>query len=181
VAVRGAASTLPLKAGSADFGYSLGVLHHTPDPARALRDCVQCIKIGAPFLVYLYYAFDNRPRWFRTLWRATDVARNGISRLPFRARYWISQVIAALVYWPLARLGRLVERRGINANHLPLSYYRRRPFYMMRNDALDRFGTRLEQRFTRSEVEEMMRHAGLRDVRFREAPPFWCAVGQRES
>ncbi len=23
---------------------------------------------NAPFLLYLYYAFDNRPAWFRALW-----------------------------------------------------------------------------------------------------------------
>jgi len=32
----------------------------------------------------------------------------------------------------------------------------------MRTDALDRFGTRLEQRFTRQEVADMLRGAGLR-------------------
>ena len=47
----------------------------------------------------------------------------------------------------------------------------------MRTNALDRFGTRLEQRFTRHEIAAMMENAGLRDLRFSEAPPFWCAVG----
>jgi 2-polyprenyl-3-methyl-5-hydroxy-6-metoxy-1,4-benzoquinol methylase len=43
-----------------DFGYSLGVLHHIPDAQKALSDCVKKLKLGAPFLVYLYYSFDNR-------------------------------------------------------------------------------------------------------------------------
>src|SRR5918996_1090121 len=98
-----AAGGLPMADASLDFGYALGVLHHMPDPAVGLRDCAHVLKPGAPFLVYLYYDLDNRPAWFRALWRTTDAVRRGISRLPFRARYWLTQVIAALVYWPLSR------------------------------------------------------------------------------
>ena len=58
-------SALPFENGTMDFGYSLGVLHHTPDPADGLRACVSALKPGAPFLLYLYYRFDNRPLWFR--------------------------------------------------------------------------------------------------------------------
>lgn len=48
---------------------------------------------------------------------------------------------------------------------------------MMRTDALDRFGTRLEKRFTRSEIQKMMESVGFHDVRFNDSAPFWCAVG----
>jgi hypothetical protein len=47
----------------------------------------------------------------------------------------------------------------------------------MRTDALDRFGTRLEQRFTRDEIKQMMHNAGLEDIRFSDSKPFWVAVG----
>ena len=55
---------LPFEDNSLDFAYALGVLHHVPDPAAALASSVRALKKGAPFLVYLYYAFDNRPLWF---------------------------------------------------------------------------------------------------------------------
>jgi ubiquinone/menaquinone biosynthesis C-methylase UbiE len=56
---------IPLPDDSADFGYSLGVLHHVPDTQQGINACVKKLKSGAPFLLYLYYAFDNRPVWFR--------------------------------------------------------------------------------------------------------------------
>ena len=56
---------IPLPDDSADFGYSLGVLHHVPDTQKGILECVRKLKPGAPFLLYLYYAFDNRPWWFR--------------------------------------------------------------------------------------------------------------------
>ena len=171
------ADSIPLAPDSQDFGYSLGVLHHIPDTVAALQDCVTRLKRGAPFLVYLYYAFDNRPAWFRRLWRTTESGRHFISRLPFGLRKAVTTVIAGTVYWPLARGARLAEQSGRNVSNWPLSPYRDLSFYTMRTDALDRFGTRLEQRFSRTQIEQMMITAGLKDIRFSEREPFWVACG----
>ena len=174
-----AADEIPLADNSQDFGYSLGVLHHVPDTARAMADCVRKLKPGAPFLVYLYYALDNRPAWFRAIWRATDLVRRAIAPLPFGARKSLTTVIAALVYWPLARSASAFERVGLDVSGMPLSAYRHCSFYSMRTDALDRFGTRLEQRFSRGEIEQMMRLAGLTDIRFSQNEPYWVACGRK--
>jgi len=171
--------SIPLPDGSMDFGYSLGVLHHIPDTHAALRSCVRKLKPGAPFLVYLYYAFDNRPIWFRGVWKASDLFRKGISRLPFGMKKVVTDLIAAGVYFPAARLSGVIEKAGMNVDSVPLSTYRRHSFYTMRTDALDRFGTTLEKRFARAEIEEMMSAAGLRDITFSDDEPYWCAVGYR--
>ena len=64
---------------------------------------------------------------------------------------------------------------------LPLSYYKDKSFYVMRTDALDRFGTRLEQRFTKNQIQKMMEVAGLRHIVFSNDVPYWCAVGTRKA
>jgi ubiquinone/menaquinone biosynthesis C-methylase UbiE len=174
-----AVDELPLADGSQDFGYSLGVLHHIPDTEAAMASCVGKLKPGAPFLVYLYYAFDNRPRWFRNLWQISELARRAISRLPFPIKKSATTAIATVVYWPLARISRAAEKAGADVSNFPLSYYRRTSFYTMRTDALDRFGTRLEQRFTRSEINGMMTRCGLESIEFRDSPPFWVALGYK--
>jgi ubiquinone/menaquinone biosynthesis C-methylase UbiE len=161
---------------SADFGYSLGVLHHIPDTQKGIVECVRKLKPGAPFLLYLYYAFDGRPRWFRILWRLSDICRRLLCRLPFALRSVLCDLIAVAIYWPLARLSAGLERLAINVSHLPLSSYRHRSLYVMRTDALDRFGTRLERRFSRKEIQSMMEKAGLERITFSETI-FWCAVG----
>jgi len=172
-------AAMPLAPESMDFGYSLGVLHHAPDTAAGLAACARELKRGAPFLVYLYYAFDNRPRWFRLLWRLSDLGRRVISRLPFALRTRLAEAIAALVYWPLARVAADAERRGRKVEGWPLAAYRERSFYTMRTDALDRFGTRLERRFTRDEIQRMLEAAGFTDIRFRDDVPYWCALGTK--
>lgn len=175
-----AVDEIPLKDNSMDFGYSLGVLHHCPDTQAGLDECVKKLKIGAPFLVYLYYDFDNRPWWFRIIWRITDLIRRVISSMPYSLRYWASQIIAATVYFPLARLSWAVEEIGFSSKNIPLSIYRNLSFYLMRTDALDRFGTRLEHRFSYNQIKEMMLKSGLENIEFSNEEPFWCAVGYRK-
>jgi ubiquinone/menaquinone biosynthesis C-methylase UbiE len=170
-------AAIPLAPKSLDFAFSLGVLHHVPDTEAAIAAIADKLKANAPFLVYLYYALDNRPIWYRLLWRVSGLARLVVSRLPHPLRLMISQVVAALVYWPLARLGRFVSLRGGSAGALPLAYYADKSFYVMRTDAYDRFCTRLEKRFRRSEIELMLARSGFKNVTFSSKQPFWCAVG----
>lgn len=178
---RATSAEIPLADASQDFGYSLGVLHHIPDTAAALRDCVRKLKPGAPFLLYLYYAFDNRPAWFRAVWRASELLRGVISARSFTTRRVAAAAIALTVYWPLARLARAADWLGMNVANWPLSAYRSLSFYTMRTDALDRFGTRLEQRFSRDQIAAMMRQSGLGSIEFRDDVPFWVACGRREA
>ena len=173
------AHDMPLEPDSADFGYTLGVLHHIEDTEGALRACVSVLKEGAPLLLYLYYAFDNRPFWYKWIWRMTVPLRIVLSRMPFGLRYLVSQLIAAVVYYPVARFARLAEKLGADVANFPLSAYRHRSFYVLRTDALDRFGTRLEKRFTRQEIASMMKAAGLERIEFSDRA-FWCAIGYRK-
>jgi SAM-dependent methyltransferase len=170
---------IPLADGSQDFGYSLGVLHHIPDTLAALKDCIRKLKPGAPFLVYLYYRFDDRPAWFRAVWKASDIVRRGVSRLPFGARKAVTSTLAVAVYWPLARSAKLAESLGMDVKGMPLSFYRDTSFYTMRTDALDRFGTALEHRFTRLEIRAMMIEAGLEGIEFSDREPYWIACGRK--
>jgi ubiquinone/menaquinone biosynthesis C-methylase UbiE len=168
---------MPFPDASLDFAYSLGVLHHVPDTQAAVEAIAAKLKPGAPFLVYLYYALDNRPAWYRALWRLSNVGRLIISRLPHPLRFVVSQIIAALVYWPLARTATLLSWLSRSPRGLPLAYYADKSFYVMRTDAYDRFCTRLEKRFTRPQIEAMLKRAGFADIRFSDREPFWCAVG----
>ena len=170
---------LPFPDASLDFAYSLGVLHHVPDTRAALSEVARVLRPAAPFLVYLYYRFDNRPTWFRGIWRLTDLVRRVIARLPFVPRRIVSDLLAALLYWPLARSAGLLERRGRLPQAWPLATYRDRSFYSMRTDSLDRFGTRLERRFTRREIRELLTTTGFERVSFSDEVPFWCALAYR--
>jgi SAM-dependent methyltransferase len=167
--------TLPFPDGHFDLIFSLGVLHHLPDTQAAIKSLARKIAPGGLLLLYLYYAFDNRPAWFRRIWKLSDLLRRGVSRLPFLPRYLLSQIIALFVYWPLAR----------TAKHLPvpaswpLKSYADRSFYVMRTDALDRFGTKLEKRFTKQQIVAMLEAAHLEDISFSDSVPYWVCVARK--
>jgi ubiquinone/menaquinone biosynthesis C-methylase UbiE len=173
-------SQIPLPDGSLDFAYSLGVLHHVPDTLGALMHICAKLKPGAPFLIYLYYALDNRPWWFRAIWQVTNMARRVISTLPARLKLTASQTIAATVYWPIARLCTILSYVGISTASIPLEAYKDRSFYTMRTDAYDRFCTSLEKRFTRHEIDAMLQQAGFDRIVFSNQVPFWCALAQKK-
>jgi SAM-dependent methyltransferase len=175
--IQGRIDTLPILNNSLDFAYSLGVLHHLPDTASAIKKCVSKLKSGAPFLIYLYYAFDNRPKWYLLIWKCSDFLRKIISKLPFYMKYVFSNILALGIYLPLARLSFLLEKMKFNVSNIPLSEYRSKSFYTMRTDSLDRFGTRLEQRFSKEEIKIMMKNAGLVRIQFSDESPYWCALG----
>lgn len=164
---------------SQDFGYCLGVLHHIPDTQQALSDCARLLKQGAPFLLYLYYNLDNKPIWYRYIWKLSDFVRNIISILPRPIKKVFCLLIAALIYFPLSRLALFIELFGFNVSNFLLSDYRNKPFYQMRNDALDRFGTRLEQRFSRQQIEDMLLESGFQDISFSEEMPFWTSISYK--
>ena len=167
---------LPFEEKVLDFAYAIGVLHHVPDTYGAIESIARVLKPGAPFLIYLYYAFDQRPWWFRVLWWCSSLLRRVISILPVRAKNICCDIIALVVYLPFARAAWVLDQVGLLPGAWPLAYYRTLSFYVLRTDALDRFGTRLEKRFTRRQIEDMLTAAGFERIRFSDREPFWCAV-----
>jgi ubiquinone/menaquinone biosynthesis C-methylase UbiE len=93
-----AVDAIPLDDNSMDFGYSLGVLHHVPDTEAGIQQCIKKLKPGAPLLLYLYYAFDNRPFWYKAIWKISNLFRVLISKLPFGIKKIVCLLIALFIY-----------------------------------------------------------------------------------
>ena len=161
---------------SQDFGYCLGVLHHIPDTLEGIKVCCRVLKKNAPFLIYLYYKFDNRSFLFKSLWKISDFLRLIVCLLPFNIKRLFTDLLALIIYYPLARLSYIVDKFRINTSSIPLSFYKNKSFYTMRTDSLDRFGTKLEKRFTKLEIENLLSLSGFKDIKFSEKTPFWVAT-----
>jgi len=79
-------------------------------------------------LIYMYYNFENKPWWFRAIWRCSDLIRRCICKLPHPIKRFVTDLIAVFAYWPLAKLSELLEKLGLNVNNIPLSAYRKGAF-----------------------------------------------------
>jgi SAM-dependent methyltransferase len=175
---------LPFPDNYFDFGFSLGVLHHIPDTQAAMNACIQKIKPGGHFLVYLYYDFDNRGSLFKFIYWLSNLIRLVVSKLPGGLKRVICDVLAVVLYMPFVGLCRILRVLGVPERirqKIPLQIYEKASFYIIRNDALDRFGTPLEQRFTRTQITDMMSNAGLTEIQFSPNAPYWHAVGKKSS
>jgi ubiquinone/menaquinone biosynthesis C-methylase UbiE len=173
--------TLPFEDETFDFAMSIGVLHHIPDTQQAMADCVKKVKKGGYFYVYLYYDLQDKGILFKVIFKLTDLLRLVISRFPTPLKKITCDLLAILIYMPLIYLARFLKFLGLNkiARLLPLHSYTNKSFYIVRNDALDRFGTRLEQRFSKQEMLTMMQNAGLAEIRISPGVPYYHAIGKK--
>ena len=169
-----------IKKNSQDFGYLLGVLHYVPDARAAIKSCVELLKPGAPILLYIYYSLENRPFWFKCLWNLSNFFRLTISRLPKFLNFLVCDLIAIFIYFPLAKISLISENTGLNLKNFPLYFYRNTSFYVMRTDSRDRFGSPLEKRYSKNQIYQMMKEAGLEKIKFKNSVPFWTVIGYKK-
>jgi ubiquinone/menaquinone biosynthesis C-methylase UbiE len=173
---------LPFDNGYFDFAFSLGVLHHIPDTQKAMNACVQKIKKNGHFLVYLYYKLDNRPAIFKFIFWCSNIIRLVVSKMPSGIKKFTCDLLAVVLYMPFILFSRFLKLLGVAKRirgKIPLNIYESSSFYVIRNDSLDRFGTPLEQRFSREEIKNMMIKAGLEDIRISDNAPYWHAIGKK--
>jgi SAM-dependent methyltransferase len=57
---------LPVAAGAFDFAFSIGVMHHSPDPRRAFSQVARCVKPGGRMAVWLYRKNTLPQEWLNS-------------------------------------------------------------------------------------------------------------------
>ena len=75
-----------------DFAFSIGVLHHLPDPEGGFRSVVQHLKPGGSMFAWVYGRENNA--WIVGL--INPLRERVFSRLPHRALYRLSWLLAVL-------------------------------------------------------------------------------------
>ena len=173
--------TIPFDDGVFDFAMSVGVLHHIPDTQQAMKDCAKKVKKGGYFYCYLYHNLETRGWWFKTLYWLSNLIRKVVCRFPAGIKRVVCDILAIVIYMPLVLWVRFLVLIGLRkiAVKMPLSAYNNKSFFVIRNDALDKFGTRLEQRFSKKQVEEMMGNCGLENIVISPLSPFYHAIGRK--
>jgi SAM-dependent methyltransferase len=173
--------SIPFEDATFDLVMSVGVLHHLPDPAKGMRSCVKKLKPGGHFYCYLYHNLETKSWRQRMLFRCSEMVRKIVCRLPMAPRVFVCDLLAVAVYLPLVSLVRLMIRLGFEkrALKMPLGAYHNKSFFIIRNDSLDKFGTKLEHRFSRLQLVDMMKGCGLADIKISEGSPYYHAIGKK--
>lgn len=179
--IKTSVENIPFDDGTFDFVMSIGVLHHIPDTQKAMKRCVEKLKPGGSFYVYLYYNLDNRGILFKTVFRISNLVRLAVSSMPEKPKLIACDVLAFTLYLPFIYLSRLLRKGGMTnlANRIPLNAYHNKSWFVIRANALDRFGTPLEQRFSKAQVAAMMKAAGLDNIIISPNMPYYHAIGRK--
>jgi SAM-dependent methyltransferase len=147
---------LPFAAGSFDLAYSVGVLHHTPDPRAAFEQVAARVRPGGGFAVYLYAAYGPGRRF-------SDAIRRVTTRLPLRVMSALSAAAVPLYYAyrvPLAgKLLRMV---------LPISLHRDWRWRWL--DTFDWYTPRYQWKLLYPEVSRWFRGAGFGEIELFDEP-----------
>lgn len=94
---------LPFREGTFDLAYSVGVLHHTPDPRAAFGRVGAMVKKGGGLAVYLYAGYGPAHR-------APDLLRTVTTRLPLGLMLALSAAAIPLYYlYRVPLLGRVLQ------------------------------------------------------------------------
>ena len=153
--VQGDLLNIPLASNIFDGAYSYGVVHHTPDPGRAVREVARTLKPGAHLLLYVYEDFSDRPFYWRAALAMANTARVVTTRLPPSMLMRLCRILSPVVYV----LCTLPSRHFSWAARFP---YRHGPHaFGMVGDLYDRLSAPIEERYSRDGAARLATDAGL--------------------
>jgi SAM-dependent methyltransferase len=139
---------LPLAERVFDLVFSIGVLHHSPDPSRAFAQVAACVKPGGRLAVWLYRRNTPPQEWLNSTLRAVT------TRLPARVLETASVGLGTLGGLPV--LNRTLNKLVNFSNH---------PDWTLRVcDNYDWYAPRYQSHHTVEELAEWFRADGFGDL-----------------
>lgn len=157
----------PFLPGTFDFVYSLGVLHHLPDPEKGFRTLLPVLKTGNYMNIYLYWNLEGEAAWRRAALGLVTNVRRVTTRLPHGVLKKLSWLIAAgfqvAFVLPSRALASFKPTENL-ADRVPLGHYRKYSFRVLYTDQFDRFSAPIENRYSRAEVAGWFERARMEDV-----------------
>ena len=147
---------MPFREGTFDLAYSIGVLHHTPDPRAAFGRVAAMVKTGGGMAVFLYAAYGPGHR-------SSDLIRKVTTRLPHRLMLGLSAAAIPLHYpYRVPVLGKLL---GLLCPISPHPDWRFRWL-----DTFDWYTPEHQWKLLYPEVIRWFRENGFRDVEVFDEP-----------
>jgi len=174
---------LPVKKAYFDYAYSIGVLHHTPDPQLAFEKMVDTVKDFGGIAVSLYeislYSRPNRNSikvatmdvlWALNLWRC-EFFRIFTTRVPDRAMIYYCKVVIPILH----HLNK-IPVVGLVRYLLPSTCYRKLPVYWSMLDTMDTYSTKIVHQYRAKDVFQWFLKLGLEDTKVMNGRAGWVSV-----
>jgi ubiquinone/menaquinone biosynthesis C-methylase UbiE len=168
--IKGSALEIPIKENTFDFAYSFGVLHHTSDPEKCIRQIARVIKKGAPVFLYLYE--DHSDNFIRYLSiKIITVLRKVTTKIHpkmlYAISFLVSPFVAFLFTYPAKLIG-LIKSEKDSVNKIPFNFGTH-PFSLA-GDLYDRFSAPIEYRFNKKEAYALLNKNGFINIKIDKLP-----------
>jgi SAM-dependent methyltransferase len=161
---------LPFKPGTFDRIFSLGVLQHTPDPPRLIRELPTLLKPGGALAYWIY-----ERRWYQFL-HLKYALRPLTRRLSPRVNFGLATALVSGLFPVTALMSKVPLVREtlrfmpVAARHLWGRLSLRQQWEWAVLDTLDWYGPGYDFPQEEPKVLELLRASGLEDVRRAPAP-----------
>lgn len=149
---------LPLKGELIDLHYSIGVLHHLPDPEGGFQSIVKIMKKDARIFIWVYGRKNNK----RALYLYNPV-RTVTTKIPKKILYALCHIPASALHGlNLLHIG--LNKIGMKklANKVPLNYYANFPYSFKVSDSFDVFATPKQLYYKNEDIDAWFRRANLK-------------------
>ncbi len=162
--VRGCALNMPISDNTLDFAYSFGVLHHTPDPDRGIKEIARVIRKDSP--AYLYVYEDHSENYIKYLaLKLVKALRTITTRIPSKALYILSFLASPFIIifftYPSRFFKRFKSTQGLS-ERIPFNFGTH--LFSLTGDLYDRFGAPIEHRFSRQEIFNLLKRNGFVNI-----------------
>lgn len=166
-----------------DFGYSIGVLHHTPDPEECFRILVKSISSPGNIGLSLYdislYARPNRNSlkvatlellWALNMWRC-EVFRSVTTRIPSKVFLGYCKTVIPVLHFlnkiPVLRYFRYF---------FPSTCYRHLPVIWSMVDTHDTYVTKIVHQYRGKDVFQWFLREGIGNIVLRNSRAGWVSI-----
>jgi SAM-dependent methyltransferase len=147
---------LPFRDSTFDLAYSIGVLHHTPDPREAFARVARTVKTGGKFAVYMYARYGPSHK-------ASDAIRHVTTRLPLNVMWGLSAVAIPLYYlYRVPVVGKLFQLAA------PISMEPEARWRWL--DTFDWYTPKYQFKYLYPEIFQWFRENGFHDVEIFDGP-----------
>lgn len=169
--VQGDIYQLPFKKGSFDFVYSLGVLHHLPDPQKGFDALVALLESDQEIFLWCY---DNEKPRRDAIY---ETVRTCTTKLNFEALYVVTYLAAIFVRVFLNYPARLAKYLRLTRRKFPYEYYCKYPLRVLHANLFDVFSVPSTRYYDLGELEGWFLKQKMKIVEEKHAVSGWTLHG----
>ena len=172
--VQGDLYNLPLT-NDFDFIFSIGVLHHLPDPEGGFKAIVDFAKSRTEIFIWVYGISKGGTainEFFRTV----------TPKIPFKILYSLTFAHAVVIQYTFNKIYLSLKKLNMHgvANCIPYKIYAKFPFRVAHADSFDTFSVPITKYYTQEEIDEWLNSAGLIDTWTSELVGCWRGYGVKK-